>query len=282
MTAVGNCFNKFNICISDEEANIAKPYNDRLKTHPNDKSEFITILIGEKDATGVYKKKYLLRKNTCIANSEYFRSAFRSTSDGLSRSTWRESRSLVFHFPKLPHFNIIQRAILTGRVTVDPTNFVELYETADYLLMGDVMYLICSLISRQSFIRSIHDLNRCLTRLVEWMEAWPQRPLVQLGFFRAIFFIELTAAVKRSRAARGCRLLGGWEDAPRQWGLNPLKTRRHIEEARADTEIPPGAIPERYNRLKKLRDYVRTHLRDSESWFIEDIRCVECGGGGFR
>ncbi|KAF3185304.1 hypothetical protein TWF788_004623 [Orbilia oligospora] len=261
MTAVGNCFNKFNICISDEEANIAEPYNDRLKTHPNDKSEFITILIGEKDATGVYKRKYLLRKNTCIANSEYFRRAFRSTSNGLSRSTWRESRSLVFHFPKLPHFNIIQRAILTGRVTVDPTNFVELYETADYLLMGDVM---------------------CLTHLVEWMEAWPQRPLVQLGFFRAIFFIELTAAVKRSRAARGCRLLGGWEDAPRQWGLNPLKTRRHIEEARADTEIPPDAIPERYNRLKKLRDYVRTHLRDSESWFIEDIRCAECGGGGFR
>ncbi|KAF3290089.1 hypothetical protein TWF132_007286 [Orbilia oligospora] len=306
MTAVGSCFTKFSICISKEEANIAEPYNDRLTTYPNDKSvypaqsgpftylrldiadrsmftfrsEFITILIGEKNATGAYKEKYLLRKNTCIANSEYFRCAFRSTNDGPNCRTWRESQSLIFHFPKLPHFNIIKRAMLSGRVIVDPTNFVELYETADYLLMSDTMYLICSLISRPSFIKNIHDLNKCLTRLVEWTEAWPQRPLVQLGFFRAIFFIELTAAVKRSKAAWGCRLLGGWEDAPRQWGLNPLNPRRHREES--DTEIPPGAIPERYNRLKKLRDYVRKHLRDPESWYIEDIRCVECGGGGFR
>ncbi|KAF3100904.1 hypothetical protein TWF706_005998 [Orbilia oligospora] len=258
MTAVGSCFTKFSICISKEEANIAEPYSDRLKTYPNDKSEFITILIGEKDVTGAYKEKYLLRKNTCIANSEYFRCAFRSKNDGPNCRTWRESQSLIFHFPKLPHFNIIKRAMLSGRVTVDPTNFVELYETADYLLMSDTMYLICSLISRPSFIKNIHDLNKCLTRLVEWMEAWPQRPL----------------------AARGCRLLGGWEDAPRQWGLNPLNPRHHRGES--DTEIPPGAIPERYNRLKKLRDYVRKHLRDSESWYIEDIRCVECGGGGFR
>ncbi|KAK6497150.1 hypothetical protein TWF506_004625 [Arthrobotrys conoides] len=276
MRAINSVFQTHEAC-PQEESDIGILINDRLATVPNDRSEPIIIYVGRRE-DGTYRQKYVLRMKTCTKNSEYFKCALRFRSN--PNLMWREARNGVFHFSTLPYFNVIAKALVSGRVNVEPTNFLELYETADYLQMEDVMFLVCALLSRPQFLRKIHDLNKCLTRLVKWLEKWQHRTLVQVGFFRAIFYIEFTAAVKRRKAARGCRLLGGWEDAPRQWGLNPLDSELPIRWS--GSKVPPGAIPERYHRLKALRDFVKEELKDTEDWSIEDVRCEDCGGGGVR
>ncbi|KAK6360893.1 hypothetical protein TWF730_007008 [Orbilia blumenaviensis] len=242
------------------------PYHDKIKINAFDASEPITIIIGAGQGLGRHKK-YVLPKDSCVRHSNYFATALRTP-------VWPESQRSTFNFRELQQFGLIATAIKSGTIFVEPSTCFEFYNTADYLCMDKVMEIICQKIGDSKFINFIPNLDLYIQQLLDWFEKWQDRQQVQYAFIRAIFAVEVEAGIKRSKVASWCKLRKDWEEVPRRWGLVPLGSGSN--RAGQVPTVPPGAMPERYQRLQCLRQSARRSIQGNLPWILFNLHCKDC------